>query len=153
MSFSFSQFILIFLSDSTTRKILQRNLLVVPPNSHRIYTLKPNDPRDDRFPLDIKEGILKILLTNKANQKGHHLISRTNTNLTNDTLQHDALDEIVSSVNHALTQIAHISASVEERLSNIEGRWVSIQKKLDTLVDILDHNRPLSSGQLSEPHK
>ena len=141
-----------FSKDARTREILQRKLLVVPPTSHRVYTIRPNDPRDLLLPADIKEGILKIVLTNKANRKGHHhIIKRTNTSMTMDS-NNEVLEEIVSSVNHALSQIAHISASFEDRLSNVESQWVTTQKRFDILIKLLEQNGS-SNGQLNVSQK
>ncbi len=136
-------------SDATTRKILQRELLVVPPSSKRVYTLKPNDPRDDRFPPDIKEGILKILVNNKAARKGHHhVIHRTNTNMTNMTTgSHniEMFDELIYGVNHSISQLAQVSATVQDRLTKMENQLTSTQKQLDSLLALL-RNDPLPNG-------
>lgn len=49
-----------------TQGFLQRKILVVPPLRKQIYNVRPNDPRDDRFPVDIKEALLKTLIAKKA---------------------------------------------------------------------------------------
>lgn len=113
--------------------------MVVPPASQRIYSMKPNDPRDDRFPPDIKEGILKILIANRAARKGHHIVHRTNTGTTND-FNMEVIDDLVLGINHITTQLAHANKSVDERFSKIESQTTAIQKHLDTLTALLNQS-------------
>ena len=124
--------------DTRTRKFLQRKILVVPPSHHRVYTVRPNDPRDDRFPPDIKENIVKILAT-KPNKKGHHAVYRTTTLTSPSTTE--LFEEVIQNVHNlchnCVSQIVALNTSVEERLSKLENQWISTNKQLNTLIDAL----------------
>ena len=108
------------------RPLLQRRLLVVSPVHRRNYTFRPNDPRDHRFPSDIKEHLLKIVLQGKANRKGQHQhIYRTATS-TSEVQNSELFDEMIRRVDdlfhNYMSQIIVMNSSVEEQLSRIERR-------------------------------
>ncbi len=116
------------------RQSLQRRLLVVPPNHRRRrdYNFRPNDPRDHRFPLDIKENILKIVLQLRANKKGRHLpLFRTQTpRILMDAPNEELCDEMINRVdelfNNYMSQIISMNSTLEEQLSRIERRSHSV---------------------------
>ena len=109
--------------------LLQRRLLVVSPTNRRNYTFRPNDPRDHRFPSDIKEHLLKIVLRqSEANRKVQlQQIYRTATdaseaqNVAQNTELFDKMIRRVDDLFHNyMSQMIVINSTVEERLSRIE---------------------------------
>lgn len=139
--------------DTRARKFLQRKILVVPPSHHRVYTVRPNDPRDNRFPPDIKDNILKILLA-KPHKKSYRELHRSTTNQSYP-LTEELFDELVQNVHrlchNCVSQIVIINSSVENRLSKLETQWISTEKQLETLIGILTKKSlptvPSSSAQ------
>lgn len=81
---------------------LQRKIMVVPPPYRQVYNVRPNDPRDGRFPIDIKEALLKTLMAKKSShgeedlnffrKSGHDLLD-------------DKLDEILQTLSNVLVEI------------------------------------------------
>lgn len=138
--------------DKKTRNFLQRKILVVPPSHHRVYTIRPNDPRDDRFPPDIKENILKILIT-KADKKHQRSIHHQQSS-TSSFSKAELIDEVVQNVHNlchnCVAQIAVMNTSVEERLVKLENQWISTKKQLDTTIDYF--SRFISSTGGSKYH-
>lgn len=122
-----------------TKRFFQRKILVVPPSHHRVYTIRPNDPRDDRFPPDIKENILKILIT-KPDKKSHRQLYRTSTRLSS-TSNSELFDEVIQNVHklchNSVSQIATMNSSVEERLSKLENQWIATKKQLEKIIDFM----------------
>ena len=53
--------------------IFKKTFLVVEPGPDFSLTFRPNDPRDSRFPSDIKEGLLNILVQDKTAKKFHRI--------------------------------------------------------------------------------
>ena len=125
--------------NARTRKFLQRKILVVPPCRHRVYTIRPNDPRDNRFPPDIKENILKILVS-KPNRKSYHEFYRSNTTQSS-SLTEELFDEVIQNVHslchNCVSQIAMMNSSMENRFSKLENQWISTKKQLDIVIELL----------------
>jgi|688.fasta_scaffold339007_1 hypothetical protein len=141
--------------DARTRKFLQRKILVVPPSQHhRIYTLRPNDPRDNRFPPDIKENILKILVS-KPNKKSYHQLYRTNTTQSS-SLTEELFDEVMQNVhslcNNCVSQIVTMNSSMETRMAKLENQWISTKKQLDIVIELLSE-KPLLCASSSMSQK
>lgn len=125
--------------DTRARKFLQRKILVVPPSQNRIYTVRPNDPRDDRFPPDIKENILKILIA-KPSKKIRHANYRTSISRSTSSAT-EIFDEVIQNVHNlcqnCVSQIVVVNATLEERLSKLENHLLSTKMQLDNLTEVL----------------
>lgn len=115
---------------SLTPKLLKRKLLVVPRVT-RSYTFRPNDPRDLRFPPDIKESLLKIIIQGKAVKKGQHLhIYRTTTPLVvteenNAELFEEVIHRVDDLFHNYMSQIIMMNNTVEEQLSRLTSSYCS----------------------------
>ncbi|KAI9564759.1 Transient receptor potential channel pyrexia [Daphnia sinensis] len=137
--------------DTRARKFIQRKILVVPPTHHRVYTVRPNDPRDNRFPPDIKDNILKILLA-KPHKQSYRELHRNNTNQSSP-LTEELFDELIQNVHrlchNCVSQIVLMNSSVENRLSKLENQWISTKKQLDTLIGMLTEKSSLSGPTTS----
>ncbi len=106
------------------RECLQRKVLVVSPKAKRTYNFKPNDPRDGRFPQNIKEGLLAIVVQRMASKKkGSH--------------QHNALS--VQTNGEFITDVFH---RVEELFTNYMSEIVTMNEKINEKLALLeDANR------------
>jgi len=102
---------------------LQRKILLVPPTYNRVYTIRPNDPRDDRFPPDVKEGILKILISNKTVRKNS--VCSSSTKLSTADID-DLLQELTQ-------QFSSMNNSVQQHLSHMASQIEVIQNKTDRI--------------------
>lgn len=131
--------------DARTRKFLQRKILVVPPSHHRVYIVRPNDPRDNRFPPDIKENILKILVS-KPNKKSYHELYRTNIE-HQSSLTEELFDEVIQNVHslchNCVSQVVIMNSSMENRFSKLENQWIATKKQFDILIELLTE-KPLT---------
>lgn len=116
------------------RVLLQRKVLVVLPNLKRGYSFRPNDPRDSRFPPDIKDNLLKIIHHNKALKSGNHTSiyrTKTMTPMTPvvDVSNRELLDEVVNRVDELfhnyMSQIIMINTTLDEKLAQVE-RYMSM---------------------------
>lgn len=111
------------------RALIQRKVLVVLPNFRRGYSFRPNDPRDARFPPDIKENLLKIIHQSRAIKSGKHVnIYRTKTMTpmisTAEVSNRELLDEVINRVDELfhnyMSQIVMINTTLDEKLAQVE---------------------------------
>lgn len=113
------------------RERLQRKVLVVSPKAKRTYNFKPNDPRDRRFPPNIKENLLAIAVKRMANKKKRPL--QIPTFQTMSTVQVDDFNGEV---------IANVLNRVDELFKNYMSEIVMMNKALnEKLARVEDANR------------
>lgn len=111
------------------RECLQRKVLVVSPKAKRTYNFKPNDPRDRRFPPNIKEGLLAIAVQRMANKKKgshhHHDPSvRSTTALQVDGHHGELITNVLHRVDALfmsyMSEIATMNKTINEKLELLE---------------------------------
>lgn len=110
-----------------TLGFVQRKILVVPPPYRQIYTMRPNDPRDDRFTVDIKESLLKTLMAKKSCQAGSdeaNLFMRK----SEAGLLDDKIDEMLETLTSILGEMKSIKKVTDERLSKLEDFLLSTKR-------------------------
>ena len=106
------------------------------PSTNRIYTLRPNDPRDSVFPADIKNGLLKILISNKRDLKKDKMVHQT---LTNDLSNEEILNRMENKIENIVSRIEVLNPYVNQ-ISKLEGQLQEFQKKLDILIALHSRN-------------
>ncbi len=106
------------------------------PSSNRVYTLRPNDPRDSVFPTDIKDGLLKILISNKRHlKKDSYMVTR----LTNDLSNEEILNRMENKIENIVSQVEELNPFVNQ-ISKLENQFQEFQKKLDMLIALHSRN-------------
>jgi len=104
---------------------LQKKILLVPPNYHQVYTIRPNDPRDNRLPLDVKEGILKILISNKMARKN------SNRSAYSAGLGQESANDPMQELSR---QLSSINSLVQQNLSQMASQIETMQTKIDHIL-------------------
>ena len=105
---------------------LHGTILLVPLSYHRVYTIRPSDPRDDRFPSDVKEGILKIFMASKPHKRNLYATSSKPEN---------RLEDLGKIVHDCASKMNSMDASVQQHLSDIDDRLAATEKKIDRLIE------------------
>lgn len=124
-----------YFGEKLTRRFLERKILLVPlSNQRRIYCVRPNDPRDRRFPPDIKENLSKIITTSRS--KKPLGLRRTATPMSLKAwTTHDEFDEVISRIDdlfqNYMSQIVSMNTAVDERLSRLESQVVLRNQSVD----------------------
>ena len=110
------------------------------------YTLRPNDPRDDSFPAEIKDDLFKILIFNTKNRKkGFPDISVHHTDGTNDLANEEILNRMENTIENMALEINMLNPLIKMKISNIESQIQEFQKKIDLLIAL--HQRGILSSQ------
>ena len=117
-----------------------RTILLVPSTYHRVYTIRPNDPRDDRFPMDVKEGILKILINNKTTKKNSGKSPSVNPD--------ERLEDLSRDVQNYFSELTSMNSAVQQHLSHLGSQIEVTQKKIDHIFWCLSNDRKLETPVL-----
>ena len=121
----------------SVRNFLMTKVLLVPRKYHRVFTCRPNDPRDDRFPQDIKESLIKIVTKKKWSKKPKNY----HGNHFSTTLQQPEIEEMLLEIqNRLVNQSSHLttfSSSLEHRLLYLEEQWLSIHSNMQQLINTI----------------
>lgn len=112
-------------SNIPTRECLQRKVLVVSPKAKRTYNLKPNDPRDQSFPSEIKESLLAIVVKRMTNKKKgpHHVpVVQTTTTLQIDSeeLIANVLNRVDELFRNYMSEIVMMNKAMNEKLERFD---------------------------------
>jgi hypothetical protein len=129
----------------TAKNFLQQNVLLIPSTYNRVFTCRPNDPRDDRFPKEIKEGILKVLVCNKKSKvlHGSRYTSSFNYNGLCGTMACDheeLIEDIQQKISSHFKQINMFTSNIDQRLLQLEQQWGTVQQTMEQLAQLIKQN-------------
>ena len=115
-----------FLPSSITR-VLQNRVLMIPSLYHRVFTVRPNDPRDERIPQDVKEGLITILATNRTHKRQYGQRSLS------CSIGEDGFNKMDESLHHT-AQLKSLTFSMEQRLCHLENELVKTNQILEQIL-------------------
>jgi hypothetical protein len=102
------------------RECLQRKVLVVSPKAKRTYNFKPNDPRDGRFPQNIKEGLLAIAVERMASKKKGPYQYNALSVQTNGEFITDVFHRVDELFTNYMSEIVTMNEKINEKLALLE---------------------------------
>ena len=124
----------------TAKNFLQQNVLLIPSIYNRVFTCRPNDPRDDRFPKEIKEGILKVLVCNKKSKVIHGSRYTSSFNYNGLCDHEELIEDIQQKISSHFKQMNMFTSNIDQRLLQLEQQWGTVQQTMEQLAQIIKQN-------------